>query len=176
MIIAYVGRRGSGKTLSMIRQAYVDYKKGRKIYSNMVGLNFPFEKLTKDALMSFMNEDNKLSNCVILIDEIHMIMDSRLSMSHRNLLLSYLTLQTRKRDVDMYYTTQTWGQVDRRMRQQTDLVVQCNTLKKKVNGVEYVYVRNILVDPYILDEPNNFYFLGNKYFGLYDTNEIIGFE
>lgn len=172
MIIAYVGERGSGKTLSMVAQSYKDKKKYKKrILANMEELKFKDFFLDKNILLDFANKNSMLSNCVLVIDEIHNLVDSRRSTAKGNLIFSYLVLQSRKRDVDIYYTTQDIGQVDKRLRQQTDLIISCESYEIiNKEGLKLVFIQQFIESRKNLTKRVIF---GNPIFRLYDTNEII---
>lgn len=113
IIIAFVGTVGSGKTLSAVYEAYKYYKyKGYTVYSN-IGLKFPHIKLNRKTLDALIKEKKGLQDAVLLMDEVHISVDSRSSMSKRNKAISYFVLQTRKRNVRLLYTTQHLHQVDK---------------------------------------------------------------
>ena len=178
IIIGYIGTRGRGKTLSCVREAHEHYKKGYKIYSN-IKLNrkiFPsYEMVSLKQIVDWVKGDVQLKKAVLILDEVHVYIDSRSGMSKKNVILSYFVLQTRKRDVRLLYTTQFIDQVDKRLRQPTEVMIQCQNYDtghrydKKNNEIQQ---RNIVwhketgrtwVDP----------FCANDYYGHYDTNEIV---
>ena len=130
MIIGYIGRMGSGKTLSMVRNAYRYYKAGYTIYSN-INLKFPHKPYTLQELIDYANNNVTLKKSVILIDEAHIFLDSRNSGSKRNRVISYFLLQTRKKGCHLYYTTQRFHQIDKRLRDNSDVLIQCKTKTDK---------------------------------------------
>lgn len=175
MIVGFVGSMGSGKTLSLVREVYKYYQKGYTIYSNM-NFSFPYEPLTIDKLEEFTNDEKPFYNCVIVLDEIHILLDSRRSMTRKNLMLSYFITQTRKQRVKMFYTTQRQSQIEKRLRENTDMVVfpesyeldydiQRNDSIEKVRIVELMIVSD---KGTMTDE-----FIGNRYYDYYDTEETI---
>jgi len=166
VILGFIGGMGSGKSLSMVRQAYSYYLQGYTVYSNMK-LNFPYVELTLDLLLQYSNDDIPFYDSVLLIDEIHIFMDSRRSGSIRNVLISYFITQTRKQKVKLMYTTQYLIQVDKRLRQNTSALTKCRQIKVG-NGLMVTY--NIIVTE---EQTFKDYFVSNKYYGLYDTEEII---
>jgi hypothetical protein len=170
MIIGYVGDMGSGKTLSMVKMAYSLYSKGYTIFSNF-RLNFPFQYFSLDEILGYAENDTNFINTVFLVDEAHIFMDSRASMTKRNLILSYFILQTRKKNVWLFFTTQYYHQIDKRLRASSNAIVECSS-KVLDNGSMYVLnVFNIMKSNKIVTK--NFAFYGNKYFDLFNTNEII---
>lgn len=62
-----------------------------------------------------------LQRAAIGLDEVHTWADSRVSGRQQNRVFSYLMLQSSKDDVNIYWTSQREGQVDKRLRQQTDI-------------------------------------------------------
>lgn len=184
MIIAFIGDIGSGKTLSMVKYMIDKFNKGNNIFSNF-GIDFPKRKDAKVTLlnMSFFKDyaasKFNLLNSVIAIDECHVFFDSRNSMLKRNKIFSKFITQSRKRSVDLVYTTQDKspelfirsGQVELRLRKLTDYIIFCQTYKKGKN----VFIINSYCDKYGIMQQKKV-FLGNPYFNKYDTNEIIDFD
>jgi len=103
----------------------------------------------------------------MLIDEMHIAFDARSSMSDRNKYGSYFVLQTRKRDVHLYFTTQSIWQVDVRVRENLDRIVACEKLG------DDLFKLNIM--DYTTDPPTSrrICMNGRIFYNLYDTKEII---
>lgn len=170
MIAGFCGSIGSGKTLSMVRQAYKMFLEGKTIYSN-IHLNFPHTRYKVEDLQAWATDNKGITNLVLLIDEAHIYLDSRTSISKRNKIITYLLLQTRKISCDVYFTTQFFDQVDKRLRNLTDHIIECFT-KERTSGMftlNIVYTRKN--QGYSKKE---FVFYSNDIFKLYDTNEIVG--
>lgn len=170
MIIGFIGDMGSGKTLSMVRIAYILYKKyNYDVYSNIV-LNFPFKLLTLDDIIEYSNNDKSFNNSVFLIDEAHIFIDSRSSGSRRNLIISYFILQTRKKNVWLLYTTQYLHQVDKRLRGSTNVFTECYF--KSVNDKSFVLnVYNIVASFKTITKYNTFNAI--PFYDLYNTYEVV---
>jgi hypothetical protein len=173
MIIGYIGDMGSGKTLSMVKQAYELYKKGHKIYSNF-HLSFPHTILTLEEILNYAESNTNFVNSVWLLDEITLLMDSRRSSSSKNLYLSYVILQSRKRSFWLFFTTQYIHMVDRRLRSATNCLVECS-FRTVVKGGQKI---NICLNKYNVFKMNKVVlkvmtYNPDKYFHLYNTNEII---
>lgn len=94
-------------------------------------------------------------------------------MSKRNRLWSYFINQTRKRDVDLYFTTQFFRQVELRLRENTEYFIFPQVIKQHnaiiINNKIYSYENTLKL---IGVER----FVGNDYFNVYDTDEIISFD
>jgi len=171
MIIGYIGIRGRGKTLSCVREAYEHYKNGYTIYSNVKLDDKKFKTwhtITGDMLIDWVQGEKQFKKAFFILDEIHVYLDSRMGMSKRNVIISYFVLQTRKRDVRIGYTTQFLDQVDKRIRQPTEVYIEC----QNYNNEDKIYQRNTVFHKETgrqwIDS-----FEANEFFGYYDTNEII---
>ena len=124
LVVGIKGLKGSGKTLVMTMLLLMEYLKGKKIYTNYK-VFFPHEIIDVKKLVEL---DVELENCVIGIDELHMICDARRHGKDQNLLMSYFVLQSRHRSVNFYYTTQFERQVDIRIIENTDINIVCENL------------------------------------------------
>lgn len=183
MIIGLIGARGSGKTLTMTKFLYNDYVNGAKIFTNY-GLRFGRKSsamivpLDRKFFDDYRQSNFNINNASIGIDEAHVFIDSRSSMSRKNKMFSRFITQSRKRDVNLYYTTQdismetflTSGQVDLRLRKLTDYLVFCRFVKIDSNCyvVNEWYKQGLFM--------NRKVFHGNEYFRRYDTREIIDID
>lgn len=168
----------SGKTLAMTREAFTYWKKGLKenkpvrVLSNY-HLNFPYEHVNFEELFKDAENQKPLRDVVILLDEIHILLDSRSGMSKKNKILTFWLNQTRKSGVKLLFTTQYEHQIDKRLRSGTDFLVHCegrNLIKK--NGKKIFKCLNTKTNG---ETAKTKTWTGDKYFCLYDTNEIIKF-
>lgn len=167
MIIGIIGKMGSGKTLFTSILANKAFDSGCSIYANY-GLKFEHKTLNMNDILTMSGD---LQNAMICIDEIHLFMDSRQSMSKRSRIISYFITQSRKRNLVLIYTTQNAHQVDKRLRSNTDYIIQCDNLTPGAKS-------DVIIRVNIHDTDNNsrvFAFRGDPYFCLYDTHQIIDF-
>lgn len=171
MIAGFIGKMGSGKTLSMVRETLKYYAQGYEIYSNF-HLEIPYKKLDFNELFKMAEAQTPLNNVVILLDEVHILLDSRGSMKRENKVVSFWLNQTRKMGVKLYYTTQHLHQIDKRLRSGTDFFIFCEGIKYLKGGKEYFICVNNVTDG---DNTKQETFVGNKFFKYYDTNQIIAF-
>lgn len=171
MLIGILGSLGSGKTLLLTIFCFKKLLNNWRVYSNYKindgNINFiePIDLL----------EISKGKNFVAL-DEVYAWLDSRVSASATNRILSYLMFQSRKKGMDIGYTAQLGSSVDLRLRELTDIIIECVKIPKVgflyyVNWInlQTVYTRKIFL-------PLN---VAKKYFVKYDTTEVIkplGFE
>ena len=171
MIIAYLGTRGRGKTLSCVREAYEHQLKGYHIYSN-IKLNDRYFKdwtlIDGKMLLDWVNGDKQFKKAFFILDEVHVYLDSRMGMSKRSIIISYFILQTRKRNVRLGFTTQFFNQVDKRLRNPTEVFVECQNYKK---GEEIINRNKVTV----LETQRVFTqeFKANRFFDYYNTDEIV---
>lgn len=195
MIIGVIGKRGEGKTLSCVKDIVKAVRAGRTVYTNF---NINKKEFTESQQQNinildysfFRNyKDFQLNNCLVCIDEIYVYIDSRASMSKRNKIMSYFFNQTRKRDVDLYYTTQFIHQIDKRLRSNTEVfifpekriiknnvVVRATETEIKANPDKYkLYIVNKIFYP-AHGKTVKEAFKGNDYFKYYDTDEIVDIE
>jgi GTPase SAR1 family protein len=174
VIIGFIGDMGSGKTLSMVRLAYSLYLKGYTVYSNF-HLKFPFEYFTLRDILEYAENSHNFTNTVFLIDEAHIFMDSRRASSKSNLAMSYFTLQTRKQNVWLFFTTQYYHQVEKRLRASTNAFVECSFKSFTDN---YGLQQNVSLNMWNVIKSNKitvkkFVFNATPFFNLYDTNEVV---
>ena len=139
MITGIEGGMSQGKTLVMTYFALSEYKDcGKRLIANYTLLQIPYERVTFGDLVGWSAVCKQcqwregayvcgfcggrgFDNEALLLDEVHILADSRASQSKTNKVFSYLVTQTSKQDVNLYYTTQDFGMVDKRLRQQTHI-------------------------------------------------------
>lgn len=170
-LIVWVGTMGSGKTLSMVKEARKYQENGFTVYSNF-HLSFPHVLLTKDLVKKMLKGEFELENAVLLLDEVHQIVDSRRGTSTKGVLFSYLVNQSRKKSVRIFMTTQFFSQIDGRIRLSTSLVVKCRSFKLN----DYTIITETLYKQVSADDFASFKiisYIGNDYFDMYDSGEAI---
>lgn len=168
MIIVIDGNRGQGKTLTAVKECYLFGLQGYTIYSNLE-LTFPSKDIIvkpykMSDMIAYADSKSELVNAVVLMDEAHIVMDSRTSMTKRNITISYFLLQSRKRNVHIIMTTQFLHQIDRRIRSTADMFISCRFKKDKDMVFNRLYFNNII---------SYRSFKASSIFGYYDTNKII---
>jgi len=180
MLIGIEGNIGSGKTVYAIRCLKIDYANNRKIISNTPLFNIEYEDFNIEKFMS--NDDiyrKSLNNATILLDEITVYMDCRLSGSKQNLLMGYLVLQSRKRNLDIYYTTQNLDLVDyKRLVKYTNIIVYAQEIyvknpDGKTESLENWRNYTIIDMRKYRDNVTQFNMKISPYFKFYDTDFII---
>ena len=175
MIVLYTGRRGSGKTLSMVKDIIRFKDNGWDIYSNIEIKGVTTNTLNTEDIIN-LDKKSELKECVFVIDEIQVLFDSRRSTSKTNTGFSNFIQQIRKRGIILLATTQFAGTTDLRIRQHTDIIVRPRYNKKfKVCDVIYFDI-TASEDNFMLDDmPFNrrIVFDARTIFDLYDTNKTI---
>lgn len=168
MIIGIEGGLGSGKTLIMAKWLTKDSNQlKRDVYAN-----FKLYKCKAKPLMvtELLDKKINLTNASIGIDELTVFADCRVSMSQASRLFSYFILQTRKRNVCLYYTTQNFGMIDKRILRHTHIMVFCS----KVKNADHLRHYEIVDCRDGFDKaPSNFVMDIRKYFNYFNTDEII---
>jgi len=167
MIIAITGSMGSGKTLLASALAYKYFSQGSNIYANY-GLKFKHSPLMMSDISDFSFD---FSNALLVIDEIHLFMDSRQSATKTNRIISYFITQSRKRNLVLVYTTQQSNQVDKRLRNNTDYFIKCENLTP--GAKKDMYIKWTITD--MENNSKKFVLIADPYFDIYDTHQIIDF-
>lgn len=181
MIHLILGRQGSGKTLLLVKLAHDNFLRDRKVYSN-VHLNFKYKPINYNDVV-----ECNLRNCMVLLDEIHLLLSARRWQKKTNIRIcdNFISM-ARKQRTDVYGATQTPRKVDVRFREEADYVYYCTKYVWDENKQEWIEVLHDY--DFDLDTPikikievtemetlkqKNFYFLGNPYFRMFDTYQIV---
>lgn len=172
-IVLYMGSRGKGKTLTMVKDAYRYYLDGYKVLAN---IDLPFAKYISNEDVLLLDKDSRVRNCVLLLDEIQVFYDSRASSNKVNMRFSNFIQQIRKRGVIVLCTTQFANAVDKRLRQHLDIIAlpefDSVTLYCLVTYVDITTVEN---DLFGQAEPlfTSSCFDARPIFSMYSTYEVI---
>lgn len=113
MVEGFVGLPGSGKTYWLARKGLEAIKEGKSVYANF--------SLTGAIRFTTLNELKGVRKGVILIDEINLSAPSRLWNKLPAWLL-YFWSQTRKFQLDIYWTAQNMDRVDKVVREISNFV------------------------------------------------------
>jgi len=121
MITAYVGLPGTGKTYGLVLEALKSIKQGRKVYSNF--------DIAIDGIVKIKGFSDlvKVRDGLVILDELNLWFPSRLWQSIPPEILS-LWAQSRKRGIDLFYSTQHLDRVDKVIREVTNYVIRCNSI------------------------------------------------
>jgi len=172
-----VGRQGSGKTVLITKLCVENFIDKRPIFSNYTLKKLPFTAITFDntrepdklSILDKLDENpDFFNNSIMLLDEIHIYLDSLDFMRANNRRMQVFFSQLRKRNILLLATTQYIMNVDIRIRR------QC----KNVFEMEHIYkdlfkITTHIIDGYFTEEINNYNLVLAEYYKHYDTNEII---
>ncbi len=130
MIILIVGNVGSGKTLMLTIIGTTELDAGKQVYSTY-HLNYgskgnkPFFVDVGDLFAWFQQQDKefKPDTGTLLLDEGYLGIDSRMSGSAANRLLSHFAFQSRKLGLDLYVSAQLASSIDKRIRNLADAII-----------------------------------------------------
>ena len=173
MIVMYKGRRGCGKTTTLVKDGFNYFKAGWRIYTNMSGLSFPHTKIATKDIAELHN--SRIRDSVILIDEIQAIVSSRRSMRKENLSFSNFIHEVRKRGIVILSTTQKVRRVDVDYRDQIDIVVSPK-FYPEYPIVEATYIDLTAEDENmegIIDSFNTIVYDPRQVFNLFDSYEKV---
>lgn len=172
LICCVMGDLGSGKTLLMTALGFQLYLSGFNIISNY-HLKFPYTSV--DEIEDFDKLD-RTKDYVGLLDEIHMTADSR--QQSDSIQLSRKVLQSRKKNLNLFYSAQFIKQTDLRIRTVTNYILHPQILAewREIPIVLLVerYKRNLTGDmvslqpvtiPVVINGINSCY--------LYETREVV---
>lgn len=168
-VLGFVGFLGGGKTLLMTIFEYMFSLEGTKVLTNYK-TTFS-ETIAPTDLLEF-----KPKNCVLGIDEIGTLIDSRIN-SKANRYISYFGLQSRKRHVFILWTSQFAGLFDKRFRFISNWVFLCQRTGTETNSegrniTDFAFTlmyRGIPIkQPLVMKYEDSI-----QFFELYDTDEPI---
>lgn len=178
-----IGKQGSGKTLLMIKFLVDNLQYKNKVYSNttLYNLDKPYTRVTlspREDIESFKGvprvldmlreNHNVFNNSILLLDEIHLDLDSRDWFNANNRELQVFFSQLRKRKCLLLSTSQNLLNVDIRVRRQLLYVFD---MKNIGNGIFRVAVNDI--DGYYYNLISQYNINLSSYYDYYDTDEIV---
>ena len=167
--------RGNGKTLSLTFIGYLDAKRGRHVISNYE-TSFP-EFVPVDEIARMVVEEN-IRDTTILITEMQVYLIS-LGVNSTDLkeFIGSVVGQSRKRNTDIHYDAQRYGDIHPRLRVQTDRAFlprkfhqdgnTCSQDRCKDEHIIYLFQ----YDPFLQEEVIRL--KATAFADLYNTHEII---
>ena len=137
------GGIGTGKTITGVWFILEElFKENKTIYTNTYLKHIPkqyksnINYLTKEYITNIFekvkNKEIRMENSCVFIQEAHNYCDSRNSQSKTNKTIGYWILQSRhtgQGSCDIFYDTQAIGQVDLRLRRNTDYIIHPNIIQ-----------------------------------------------
>lgn len=180
-ITCIVGRRGSGKTLFMtiLAHRYFNMDK-RKIYANFHLTEIPYKYITFAELATLPDD---LYDAVVFLDEIQVGADSYEIFKKSNKAITTFATQLRKRRITLYYSTQVFTQATKRLRQQTDYIIECHPTYIKIedesvlNKIDLlIFDRSLPFQQQLIKQHELKKYIIDNYYSCYNTNEVIQFD
>jgi hypothetical protein len=204
MIYAFTGKTGSGKTFSMVNEAFRFWLSGKDIYSN-IPLFFDVKKVSilKRLWLKFKKIDNQnlgkikyfseineiihIKNGIILFDEAQVLFNAR-SWDSLPEEFQYKIQQHRKHELHLLCTTQNMGTIDIAYRRLVQYWEHCeNTFqlgispiilfglfRRNIKDIDQLY--NTIDDLKAETIKKRYFFIGKWSKCLYDTMFDIGFK
>jgi Cdc6-like AAA superfamily ATPase len=171
MIKLFVGRKGMGKTLQMVKDAQWFFNRGYKVYSNFPCWGFSPEKtIYKKSLIKrlFNKKIPTLANYIyseeleatlkstfeqkqptlFMLDEAPVMFHSR-EWKNFDLDLIYALNQSRKSNVHLMMSAQQYGALDKQLRETADFIYLC---EKKLPSPFRIFTTMIVVPDYFKEE------------------------
>jgi len=167
-IVAIIGDRGAGKTLTMRALAENYKKEGLNIYANFTMSDIDYTRIEFDDIVDF---PEYLENGVIFLDEGHIGMDAYNFFSRKVKDSTKFMTQTRKRKLTIYFSTQIFSQVARRLRLLTNYIMECR--ETDTAGLIYISIFDRMKVVHNDGFIRELYLDGRPFFDKYDTDEII---
>lgn len=171
LIGLFQGSRGCGKTLGLTSLGLDFYACGWKIYSNF---RCSFAEVVSNDFIRNIDKHTDLHDCVLLIDELQILFDSRLWKNSTSIDFSHFIQQIRKRNVVILGSTQYTDTVEKRIRQHVDLLI-CPKFYDEFGVSSYVVIDLTSLEDLDSSDPLSveFFYYAESLFDLYDTKEII---
>ena len=176
--ILIIGRQGSGKTLMSTKLAF-DEDGDRPVYSNYSLFGIKYTPVTFNSEIE--SNKNKLdilkmldanpdyfNNSIMLLDELHLYLDSLDFMRRNNRRLQTFFSQLRKRRILLIGTTQYLMNLDIRIRRQCLNVLEMQHLKGSI-----FKVTTHDIDGYFTEFVSAYKIDLRDYYSKYDTNELV---
>lgn len=199
MIKLFVGEKGSGKTLQMVKDAQWFFRKGYEVHANFPvwgyhkkrGLKNIFKK-PEEVKADFMYAENlekKLKNTfakkkptLFMLDEAPVMFHSR-EWKKFDLDLIYALNQSRKSNVHLFLSAQRFHALDKQLRETANYVYLCEKkLFKPIRLFLTLVVKpdyftedqdSILLKHYIKKRKIGFETSMKNYFKFYDTEQVV---
>lgn len=169
MLIGIIGNMGAGKTLLLTFLTWIYKHKKNAFVATNYRNHVADLTLSAEELLVQISDLNKKEINLLAIDEIGKIAQATNWYTDINDIIGKIFTESRKRNFDIAYTSQSALMVDRNIRRVTDITLlpQYDTKTKEVT-VAYFEYKGIY---WLRDE--DFNFNGEQFFNLYDTNEVI---
>ncbi|MCC7574993.1 hypothetical protein KO361_05355 [Candidatus Woesearchaeota archaeon] len=172
--------RGNGKSLTMTYYLHQDFKEGRRVYTNYK-TTFS-EQVTVKKIVDMVLE-GEIQEASIGIDEIQIVLNSIGTKAKVVNFIDKMVSQTRKIDSDIYYATQRYTNIHKRLRVQTDRLFRPFKIHQE-NDKWKKCITDRCKKPHVIIVKSEIPYLETPIIALdavkvgvlYDSNEIINEE
>jgi len=161
MLCGVFGNIGSGKTLLLV--FFLKYLNYHNKYANFTAKVKGVKPITLSELLAMNFSLNEKT--LVCLDEAYIELDARRSLKKKNIDISHLIFQSRKRNVDIIYASQLRSSVDLRLRDLTQINILALGKNNKNSFVYYIYE----FDQFFVIPSD----IAEMLFNLYDTYEIV---
>ena len=141
-----------------------------RVYANYHLTKIPYTPIDFKTLATLPDD---LYDAVVFLDEIQVGADAYEIFKRSNKAITTFATQLRKRRITLYYSTQVFTMATKRLRQQTNYIIECWATSQ--NGVIDIRVFDRAL-PYQEQLIKEFVLDGRPFFSHYDTDEVITFE
>lgn len=166
--IIYVNPMGSGKTISLVREAYKYHLQGYKVYSNF------FMTFQDGQLNSWKDIIKVPPNSILCLDEISDLFNAREWKSMPKSIFTYI-INSRKMNIRVLATAQEFDEIDKTIRTKCTYVAECNCFGR-YHSIKY-YRRLIfqlgLGSKKRRPSQKDSFIAEDELRNMYDTNEIV---
>ena len=125
-IVCILADRGEGKTLLATALAYTYHTVDNlKIIANYTLKGLPFTKMSAEQIAELADDprDTTHNDSIVLLDEGHMGADAYEVFHKRTKGITTLATQLRKKRIHLFYTTQRFNTIAKRLRQMTNYII-----------------------------------------------------
>ncbi len=171
-VALWFGQGGGGKTTGMVRDLVMELENGsmyKRAYTN-IDVRHPDVERVKFEELKDIRADLKdgRPTALLCLDQLHKYLDSRQSLSPRNVYMSNIVIELRQHGLSLRGTTWARSSIDLRARRFNELQILC---ERGTRGFKYTMVdansnriRTLPIIPYENCE---------KYWSLFDMNELV---
>lgn len=172
------GHLGSGKSLRMVMQAYLDYYTGRILLANFHFKHLKYFYVRRSSLLEMLPQLNPDRSYTLFLDEAQVEVDGRNFWKEDNKEFSYFIAQVRKRNINVYYASQWKKGAETRIRELTDYWTRCKAIRNNLDANPKTNLLGFMYRKLSIEEDTvQRYFIPVKvaefFYKYYDTKEVI---
>jgi len=182
--LGFTGVKSIGKTLAMTFYLYIEYLKGRKIYTNYP-LNF------EHIMINTFQDLNNACDGVVCVDDSEYLLSSKFLKGENKSDVIDVMLNFGKRNLDYWYSLKRFLEGDKSIRSLSTKFVfverylrenNCNTVEELIDFSKYinnyylelrVYDRMDLVNPELYEQINDLEIWCNLYDTTYEVKNLV---